>query len=272
MSQTDTTTPVLIERDGGVAVVRLNRPEAMNSLNTATKEALLAALREVAEDESVRAVVLTGTGRAFCVGQDINDLQAPTDADASAEGNAALSGTVRAHYNPTVQLLATMDKPVIAAVNGIAAGAGASFAFAADLRIVAASAGFNTAFTGIALSCDSGASYHLPRLIGAAKAKELLLLPRTVKADEALELGLATQVVADEDFEAHVRELAQTLAAGPTKAYGAVRRAVAFSATHELAESLEHEAELMASTGASADHKTAVAAFLAKEKPVFEGR
>lgn len=267
MTQTDNATPVLLERDGGVALVRLNRPDAMNALNTETKQALLATLREVAEDESVRAVVLTGSGRAFCVGQDLKEHVVQMQ-----EEGASLGSTVTEHYNPIVELLATMDKPVIAAVNGVAAGAGASFAFAADLRIVAASAGFNMAFTGIALSCDSGASYHLPRLVGTAKAMDLLLRPRTVKADQALELGLASTVVADEQFEDHVREVAQGLAAGPTKAFGAVRRAVAYSASHTLGESLAHEAELMASTGASADHATAVTAFLAKEKPVFAGR
>lgn len=268
MTQTDNDTPVLLERDGGVAYVRLNRPEAMNALNTATKETLLAALREVAADETVRAVVLTGSGRAFCVGQDLKEhVQLMQQED-----SFTLGSTVQEHYNPVVELLATMDKPVIAAVNGVAAGAGASFAFATDLRVLAASAGFNTAFTGIALSCDSGASYHLPRLIGPARAKELLLRPRTLKSDEALALGLATEVVPDESFEARVQQVAQELAAGPTKAFGAVRRAVAYSSGHSLSESLAHEAELMASTGASADHQAAVSAFLAKEKPVFQGR
>ena len=263
----DTQAPVLLEREGGVAVVRLNRPEAMNSLDLATKTALLTILGEVAQDESVRCVVLTGTGRAFCVGQDLKE-----HVRLLATEPEFLASTVADHYNPIVELLATMDKPVVAAVNGVAAGAGASFAFAADLRILAASAGFNTAFTAIALSCDSGASFALPRLVGTAKAKELLLMPRTLKAPEALELGLATQVVPDEEFEATVRQLAQTLAAGPTKAYGAVRRAVAFSAAHPLTESLAHEGQLMGSTGATADHQSAVAAFLAKERPVFEGR
>lgn len=261
-------TPVLLERDGGVAVVRLNRPEAMNALDTVTKVALLATLREVAEDASARAVVLTGSGRAFCVGQDLKEhVQQLRSADAFSLGS-----TVQEHYNPIVELLATMDKPVIAAVNGVAAGAGFSFALATDLRIVAASAGFNTAFTGIALSCDSGASYHLPRLVGPARAKELLLRPRTIPADEALSLGLATEVIPDEQFVDRVEQVAAELAAGPTKAYGAVRRAVAFSGGHPLTESLAHEAELMASTGASADHEAAVAAFLAKQQPVFEGR
>jgi 2-(1,2-epoxy-1,2-dihydrophenyl)acetyl-CoA isomerase len=143
---------------------------------------------------------------------------------------------------------------------------------AADLRIVAASAGFNLAFAGIALSADSGSSWWLPRLVGLARAKELLLLPRTVKADEALTLGLATEVVADDELADRARDVAQQLAAGPTVAYGAIRRAVAFSATHDLQESLANEAEMMALTGGTADHREAVDAFLAKRPPSFTGR
>jgi 2-(1,2-epoxy-1,2-dihydrophenyl)acetyl-CoA isomerase len=267
MTDSAATAPVVTERTGGVATVRLNRPEAMNSLDLATKRALLAALQEVAADEAVRCVVLTGTGRAFCVGQDLKE-----HVGLLAEGADALFTTVPDHYNPIVTLLSTMDKPVVAAVNGVAAGAGAAFAFAADLRIVADTAGFNLAFTGIALSSDSGSSFWLPRLVGVAKAKELLLMPRTVRADEAMELGLATQVVPADDFEAAVQEIATRLAAGPTKAYGAIRRAVEFSATHTLAESLAHEGELMTLTGSTEDHRAAVDAFLAKEKPRFEGR
>lgn len=269
MTDPTTTSPVLLQREGAVAVVRLNRPDAMNALDVATKEALLETLRAVARDETVRCVVLTGTGRAFCVGQDLKEHVQLMEHEQDA---FALGATVTEHYNPIVELLTTMDKPVIAALNGVAAGAGASFAFAADLRILAESAGFNMAFTGIALSCDSGASFTLPRLVGTARAKELLLRPRTLSAQESLELGLATEVVPDAELESHVDDLATTLAAGPTKAYGAVRRAVAYSAAHPLTEALAHEAELMTSTGASADHRTAVAAFLAKEKPAFEGR
>ncbi|HLS45905.1 MAG TPA: enoyl-CoA hydratase-related protein [Ornithinicoccus sp.] len=269
MTDRTTESPVLLLRHGGVAVVRLNRPDAMNALDVTTKETLLETLRSVAEDETVRCVVLTGAGRAFCVGQDLKEHVQQLERE---QDGFALGATVRAHYNPIVELLTTMDKPVIAAVNGVAAGAGASFAFAADLRILSESAGFNMAFTGIALSCDSGASFALPRLVGTARAKELLLRPRTLSAQESLALGLATEVVPDDELESHVSELAATLASGPTRAYGAVRRAVAYSAGHPLTEALAHEAELMNDTGASADHRAAVAAFLAKEKPVFEGR
>ncbi|MDE9365805.1 enoyl-CoA hydratase-related protein [Luteipulveratus sp. YIM 133132] len=259
--------PVLVTRDGGVATVRLNRPDAMNSLDVPTKEALLSALQEVAEDADVRAVVLTGSGRAFCVGQDLKEhvglLKAQSD---------DLFRTVRDHYNPIVTLVATMNKPVIAALNGVAAGAGASLAFACDLRVLADSAGFNLAFTGIALSCDTGSSWTLPRLVGTAKAKELLLMPRTVPAQEALELGLATTVVPADRLDATVGELASRLAAGPTIAYGSVRRAIDHSASHDLAESLAYEGELMTLTGKTEDHAGAVDAFLAKEKPTFHGR
>jgi 2-(1,2-epoxy-1,2-dihydrophenyl)acetyl-CoA isomerase len=258
---------VLLDLTDGVATVTMNRPEAMNALNSATKEMLLATLVQVADDPAVRCVVLTGVGRAFCVGQDLRE-----HIKLLSTGDESLWSTVPEHYNPIIELLATMNKPVIAAINGVAAGAGASFAFAADLRIIVDTGSFNLAFAGIALSCDSGASWTLPRLIGTAKAKELLMLPRTVPASEALELALVNRVVSQDEFLDVVGDLARTLASGPTLAYGSIRRSVAFSAGHPLSESLAQEAEQMALTGGSADHAAAVAAFLAKEKPAFEGR
>jgi 2-(1,2-epoxy-1,2-dihydrophenyl)acetyl-CoA isomerase len=257
---------VLLNITDGVATVTLNRPEAMNALDIATKNVLLSTLAEVAGDRAVRCVVLTGVGRAFCVGQDLRE-----HVNLLSSQDASLWSTVPEHYNPIVELLATMNKPVIAAINGVAAGAGASFAFAADLRIIVDTGSFNLAFAGIALSCDSGASWTLPRLIGTAKAKELLMFPRTVPAAEALELGMVNRVVRHADLSAVVGELARTLAAGPTLAYGSIRRSVAFSAGHPLSESLAQEADQMALTGASQDHAAAVAAFLAKEKPTFHG-
>jgi 2-(1,2-epoxy-1,2-dihydrophenyl)acetyl-CoA isomerase len=259
--------PVVVSADGGVTTVRLNRPAALNALDVPTKVALRDALTTAAGDDSVRCVVLTGTGRAFCVGQDLRE-----HAGLLERGADALRTTVTEHYNVIARTLGTMRKPVVASVNGVAAGAGAAFAFAADVRILAESAGFNLAFTGIGLSADSGSSWWLPRLIGVAKAKDLLLQPRSVGAGEALDLGLATEVVADADLADRAREVAGRLAAGPTVAYGAVRQAVAYSLGHTLEESLTNEGELMALTGATADHKAAVAAFLAKEKPTFDGR
>lgn len=264
---------VHLTRTGAVATVRLDRPSAMNALDDAMKVALLSVLTQVAGEESVRAVVLTGTGRGFCVGQDLREHAGKLHrADAAPDGDVDLADTVRDHYNPIVTLLATMPKPVVAAVNGVAAGAGASFAFACDLRLVAQSGGFSTAFVGVGLSCDSGASFTLPRLVGQGRATELLLMPRVVPAAEALAIGLASQVVPDDELAAAAEALAQQLAAGPTLAYAAVKSALAHAQTHDLAGSLEHEGELMGLTGRTADHRGAVQAFMDRSRPTFEGR
>jgi len=260
--------PVLYDVADSVATVTLNRPDAMNSLDVATKVALLEAVTRAADDGGVRCLVLTGTGRAFCVGQDLKEHISILAGGSSDE----LFRTVPEHFNPMVTAIATMPKPVVAAVNGVAAGAGASLAFACDFRVLADTAGFNLAFAGIALSCDTGSSWTLPRLVGRAKALDLLFFPRTVTAAESLELGLATTVVPAADLEAEVQALTQRLAAGPTAAFGAIRRSVGFSQGHDLPASLEFEAEMMALTGASEDHRKAVDSFIAKQKPVFEGR
>jgi 2-(1,2-epoxy-1,2-dihydrophenyl)acetyl-CoA isomerase len=259
--------PVHYDVADGVATITLDRPDAMNSLDVATKVALLEAVTRAAGDEAVRCVVLTGTGRAFCVGQDLKEhVRLLTD------GPEALFRTVPEHYNPLVTAIATMPKPVVAAVNGVAAGAGASLAFACDFRVLADTAGFNLAFAGIALSCDTGSSWTLPRLVGRAKALELLYFPRTVPAAEALDLGLATTVVPTSELADEVQALTRRLAAGPTAAYGAIRRSVLFAEGHDLPATLDFEAEMMSFTGASDDHRRAVDSFVAKQKPVFDGR
>jgi 2-(1,2-epoxy-1,2-dihydrophenyl)acetyl-CoA isomerase len=240
----------------------------MNSLDVATKMALLDAVRTVADDPAARCVVLTGSGRAFCVGQDLKQHIEILQSESSDQ----LFRTVDEHYNPLVTTLATMAKPVVAAVNGVAAGAGASLAFACDLRIVADTAGFNLAFAGVALSCDTGSSFTLQRLVGRAQAIELLYQPRTVKADEALALGLANRVVPADSLAEEVGALAAALAAGPTVALGAIRRSVAYAAGHTFEEALAFESSMMALTGATDDHRAAVHAFVNKEKPVFQGR
>jgi len=262
------TDPVLYDVADGVATITLNRPDAMNSLDVATKVALREATQEAARDDAVRCVVLTGSGRAFCVGQDLKEHVGILKGD----DQDALFDTVPEHYNPTVTAIAKMAKPVVAAVNGVAAGAGASLAFACDFRVLADTAGFNLAFSGIALSCDTGSSWTLPRLVGRAKAIELLYFPRTIKADEALELGLATTVVPADGLADEVAGLATRLAEGPTVSYGAIRRSVLHSAGHDFESSLAFEAEMMALTGATEDHHRAVDAFVAKQKPVFQGR
>ncbi|GAB78243.1 2-(1,2-epoxy-1,2-dihydrophenyl)acetyl-CoA isomerase [Austwickia chelonae] len=257
---------VTVNYEDGVATVRFNRPEAMNAIDLATKESLLKILCQVAQDPDIRCVVITGSGHAFCVGQDLKEHVVGL-----ASGSEELAATVTAHYNPVAELIATMDKPVIAAVNGVAAGAGAAFVMACDLRIFSTGAGVNLAFAGIALSCDSGTSFWLPRLVGVAKAHELLYFPRTLPAEECLALGLATSVVPEEEFDAEVTRTAHALAEGPTRAYGAMRRSLAFAQGHDLAASLAFEAEQMRATGSSSDHRAAVDAFLAKERPAFTG-
>ncbi|MFJ9518183.1 enoyl-CoA hydratase-related protein [Kitasatospora sp. NPDC101801] len=258
---------VLFELDGGLAVITINRPEAMNALDIATKVALRDAVIAAAEDGAVRAVLLTGAGeKAFCVGQDLREhlgLLGTSDAPLR---------TVAEHYNPLVRALAGMNKPTVAAVGGVAAGAGASLAFACDFRIVADTAGFNTSFAGVALTADSGASWTLPRLVGHARATELLMFPRTVKAAEAAQLGLATKVVPSAELATTAREFAQRLAQGPTVALGAIKTALAYGATHTLSELLDKEDELQTLAGASEDHRIAVNAFIAKEQPVYLGR
>jgi 2-(1,2-epoxy-1,2-dihydrophenyl)acetyl-CoA isomerase len=260
--------PVTYDVNDGTSTITLNRPEAMNSLDIATKEALLSAVRQAASDADVRCVVLTGTGRAFCVGQDLKEHTALLSED--PEG--ALSSTVDAHYNPIVTELATMPKPVIAALNGVAAGAGASLAFACDFRILVDTAGFNLAFTGVALSCDTGSSWTLQRLVGRAKAIEMLYFPSTIGAADALALGIATTVVPAAEFESTVAELASRLGHGPTVSYASIRQSVAYAAGHSFEDSLAVESQMMAKTGATQDHRDAVAAFVAKQKPTFSGR
>lgn len=261
------TKPVTYAVQEGVATITINRPDSMNSLDTGTKEALLAAIRQAAADDRARSVVVTGTGRAFCVGEDLRQHAE----NLATKSQADVWSTVDRHCSPIALGLATMAKPVVAAINGVAAGAGLSIALACDLRIAADSAGLNTAFTAVGLSCDTGASWSLQRLVGPAKAVELLMLPRTIDAAEALDLGLVTTVVAASSLAGEVASLAGRLASGPTLAYAAVKQSVAYAATHRLDEALAFESEMMARTGGSADHRNAVRSFLAKQQPTYEG-
>jgi 2-(1,2-epoxy-1,2-dihydrophenyl)acetyl-CoA isomerase len=258
--------PVRYEVAGAVATITFNRPDAMNALDVPTKEALLAALRSASADESVRAVVLTGTGRAFCVGQDLREHVQKLQA-----GDPPLS-TVRDHYNPITLAIAEMPKPTIAALNGVAAGAGAAFAFACDLRIAADAASFTLAFSQVGLSADSGASWTLPRLVGTAKAIELLFNPQKIGVREAASLGLVNEIVPADRLAEHVAALAERLAEGPTVSYAALKASVNYGASHSLAETLEFEDAMQTKCGATADHREAVDAFLAKRPPNFLGK
>lgn len=263
---------VLYEVSDGLATITLNRPEAMNALNVAAKVALRDAAREAADDDAVRAVLLTAAGdRAFCVGQDLKEHIGLLAADRES-GSGQTMSTVREHYNPIVRALAGARKPVVAAVNGVAAGAGFGFALAADYRIVADTASFNTSFVEVALTGDSGISWTLPRVVGPARAADLLLFPRRVTAQEAHELGIANRVVAAAELRAEAERTARALAEGPTVAYAALKEAVAFGLTHSLEETLQKEDELQTRAGQSEDHAIAVRAFVDKEKPKYLGR
>lgn len=263
---------VLYEVSDGLATITLNRPEAMNALNVATKVALRETAEEAARDTVVRAILLTAAGeRAFCVGQDLKEHIGLLAQDRET-GSGQTMSTVREHYNPIVRALAGAAKPVVAAVNGVAAGAGFGFALAADYRVVADTASFNTSFAGVALTGDSGISWTLPRVVGPSRAADLLLFPRSISAQDALELGIANRVVPAAEVRDEAEKVARKLASGPTVAYAAIKEAVAFGLTHSLEETLDKEDELQTRAGQSEDHTIAVQAFVNKEKPNYLGR
>ena len=247
---------------GGVATLTLQRPGLSHALRTD----LLAAVREVAADESVRAVLVTGTGRAFCVGQDLAEHVE------SLRGDAATSlSVVEDEYNPLVLALAGLRVPVVVGINGACAGAGLGIALAGDLRVAAAGAKFTTAFTGIGLSSDSALAARLVHCVGVSRASQLLLLPEPFLAETAEQWGLVHRVVPAEQVLEEARSLATRLAEGPTAAYRAVKTVLATAATDSLEDTLALEARLQTSLGATADHKEAVEAFLAKRAPEFTG-
>ncbi|MEN8651104.1 enoyl-CoA hydratase-related protein [Streptomyces sp. 21So2-11] len=262
---------VLYEVTDGLATITINRPDAMNAMNTEAKVALRDAVQAAGADTAVRAVLLTATGRAFCVGQDLKEHISSLTADRDA-GTGNTMSTVHEHYNPVVRALTEMPKPVVAGVNGVAAGAGFGFALAADYRVVADTAAFNTSFAGVALTADSGVSWTLPRLIGQSRAADLLLFPRSIKAQEAYDLGIANKLVPAADLATEAAAVARALAEGPTLAYAALKESLAYGAGHTLRETLEKEDELQSRAGASEDHTIAVQAFVGKTKPTYLGR
>jgi 2-(1,2-epoxy-1,2-dihydrophenyl)acetyl-CoA isomerase len=259
---------LLTERADGVVTLTLNRPDSLNSLDVALKEALRDALAELARDDSCRAVVVTGAGRGFCAGQDLVEHVAALDSDSEN----SLS-TVTEHFNPIATFLGEMPKPVVAAVRGMAAGAGAALAMLADFRIGGPKTSFLMAFANVGLAGDTGTSWTLPRLVGHAKATELMLLAQPVSAEEALRLGLLTRLVeSDDQVLPAAKEFAARLAAGPTVAYGQIKRQLRIGGTGTLVAALDAEAHAQRVSGSTTDHRQATAAFVRKEKPVFEGR
>lgn len=258
---------LVIEQDGGVLTLTMNRPDVLNAFNDELLAALQTALSDAAVESSVRAIILTGAGRGFSAGQDLSVLQ-----ERYADGQTpSLGNHFREHYLPVVLALRTIEKPVIAALNGVAAGAGASMALACDLRIASDKASIVEAFVRVGLIPDSGGTFILPLLVGLAKASELAFTGSRVDAGEALRLGLVNRVVPADELVDATMAWAHELAALPTRAIGLTKRGFNRALIPELEELLEHEAQLMEEAGRSADHIEGVRAFLEKRKPNFTG-
>ncbi len=258
---------VLVSDDGGVRQITLNRPDVLNAFNDAMLKSLSKAVRGAERDKAVRCLVISGAGRAFSSGQDLADVRDRYKSDEPIE----LGSHLRDYYNPLIRRIRTMEKPVIASVNGVAAGAGCSLALACDLRVAAASASFIEAFINVGLVPDSGSTFMLPRLIGVARAMEIVFTGRRVKSDEALRIGLVNEVVADEELAPTTAKLARKLAALPTRAIGLTKRAINAAWNADLETQLDYEAMLQTTAGQTKDHREGVVAFLEKRPAQFKG-
>ena len=248
----------------GVATITLNRPDVYNALNNEITFELQSALKECKKNEEVRVVVLTGEGKAFCSGQDLKA--------SSKEPNRSFSDSIHKRYNPIIKGIRSMPKPVICRLNGVAAGAGCSFALACDLVVAAESAKLIEVFVNIGLVLDSGSSYFLPRLVGSAKAFELATMGTRVSGKEAEAMGLVNRCVPDEQLDEAVKAYTDYYAKAPTKAIGLMKKMLNKSQNATLDEMLEYEAHMQDIAGSSDDYKEGVQAFLEKRKPNFLGR
>ena len=253
-------------REEGVAVLKLNRPDALNSFTAEMHGEVREVLEQAAADKSVRAVLLTGNGRGFCAGQDLNDR-----AVAPGESMPDLGDSVENYYNPLIRLLTTMEKPVICAVNGVAAGAGANIALACDIVIAARSASFIESFSKLGLIPDSGGTWHLPRVVGLARAKGLAMLGPKVPAEQAEAWGMIWQVVDDEALMDTALGLARQMATQPTRGFAFTKQAFAASAVNSLDQQLDLERDLMHAAGKTHDYQEGVKAFLEKRTPNYKG-
>ena len=254
---------ILIKHTNGVCELRLNRPSVFNSFNKEMAMQLQQALDACDLDETVRAIVITGEGKAFCAGQDLAEAMDPEGPE--------LQTIVRDHYNPIIERIRTIEKPIIAAVNGVAAGAGANIALACDITIAKKSASFIQAFSKIGLIPDSGGTYFLPRIIGMQKAMALMMTGDKVSADQAVELNMIYKSVEDDDFENEVNQFAETIAKMPTRGLGLTKKAINASFSNTLTEQLALEETLQTEAGATYDFREGVNAFLEKRKPEFKG-
>jgi 2-(1,2-epoxy-1,2-dihydrophenyl)acetyl-CoA isomerase len=257
---------ILFDIRDAVACITLNRPEKLNAFTARMHTELHEALQQVRTDETVRALLITGSGRGFCAGQDLNER-------AMSEGTKVeLGSALEKSYNPMVRGLRDLHMPVVCAVNGVAAGAGCNFALAADIVIAARSASFIEVFSRIGLIPDAGGTYVLPRLVGAARAMALSLLAEPVSAEQAASWGLVWKCVDDDKLITEARELAQRLATGPTHAYALIKQALNASPANTLEQQLALEAKLQREAGGTADFREGVQAFLEKRAPRYQGR
>jgi len=256
--------PILFSVESGVAFITMNRPDKLNSFNRTMALQLQTILDQCANDESIRAIYLTGAGKGFCAGQDLAEVVDPA--------GPGMQRILSEHYNPIVQRLRDIAKPIVAAVNGVAAGAGANIAFACDVVVSKSSASFIQAFSKIGLIPDSGGTYTLPRMIGYQKALALMMTGDKISADQADAMNMIYKAVDDEAFESEVKNFAETIAALPTRGLGLTKKAVNATFTNNLTQQLALEEELQTEAGQTYDFREGVNAFLEKRKPVFKGK
>ncbi|MGC2854503.1 2-(1,2-epoxy-1,2-dihydrophenyl)acetyl-CoA isomerase PaaG [Novispirillum sp. DQ9] len=258
---------ILFDVSEGVATITLNRPDKLNSFTAKMHEELADALKRVQKDESVRCLLLTGAGRGFCAGQDLGDrVVQPGDEPLN------IGAYLEVGYNRLVRTLASLEMPIICAVNGVAAGAGANLAFACDIVLAAKSASFIQAFCKIGLIPDSGGTWTLPRLVGHSRAMALALLGDKVPAEQAVQWGMIWKAIDDEALMTEARAMATTLATQPTKGLALIKKAIRASSTNTLDQQLDLERDLQTIAGRTADYQEGVKAFMEKRKPVFQGK